>query len=245
MTQVIDLGKLRFYFAGQWSNSTTYEQNDVVKYGGNVYVYIYNLKTSGNVPTATTYWRLMLEGFSFDGVWDSSSSYNIGDGVSYGGKVYIAQTQSTNKNPGLGSNSSYWSQFVDGIQWEGSYDSSTDYQANDVVKYGGSAYIAKQNSTSNDPTNNTYWDPFISGIGNEGVWNQATVYKKDDVVGYGANLYKAKQNTTAGIVPTNNTYWELYVGGTKFIDGGFDSATTYFTNDLVNLVVIFIEQDKQ
>ena len=233
MTQVIDLGKLRFYFAGQWSNSTTYEQNDVVKYGGNVYVYIYNLKTSGNVPTATTYWRLMLEGFSFDGVWDSSSSYNIGDGVSYGGKVYIAQTQSTNKNPGLGSNSSYWSQFVDGIQWEGSYDSSTDYQANDVVKYGGSAYIAKQNSTSNDPTNNTYWDPFISGIGNEGVWNQATVYKKDDVVGYGANLYKAKQNTTAGIVPTNSTYWELYVGGTQFKDGGFDSATTYFTNDLV------------
>ena len=50
MTQVIDLGKLRFYFAGQYSNTTTYEQNDVVKYGGNVYVYIYSLKTSGNAP---------------------------------------------------------------------------------------------------------------------------------------------------------------------------------------------------
>jgi len=68
MTQVIDLGKLRFYFAGNWANSTVYEQNDVVKYGGNVYVYSYNLKTSGNVPTNSTYWRLMLEGLSFDGV---------------------------------------------------------------------------------------------------------------------------------------------------------------------------------
>jgi len=232
MTQVIDLGKLRFYFAGQWSNSTTYEQNDVVKYGGNVYVYIYNLKTSGNVPTNTTYWRLMLEGFSFDGVWDSAASYNIGDGVSYGGKVYIAQQQSTNKNPGIGANSTYWSQFVDGIQWEGTFDSTTDYQANDVVKYGGSAYIAKQNSSNNVPTNNTYWDEFITGIGHEGVFNAAKAYKKNDVVGYGANLYKAKQDTTAGTLPTDTNFWELYIGGTQYRTD-FDSATTYYVNDLV------------
>ena len=232
MTQVIDLGKLRFYFAGAWANSTTYEQNDVVKYGGNVYVYIYSLKTSGNAPTDTAYWRLMVEGFSFDGIWDSASTYNIGDGVSFGGVVYIAQAQSTNKNPGISSNSSYWSTFVDGIQWEGSWDSGTDYQKSDVVKYGGNAYIAKQNTQAFNPTNSTYWEPFVTGIGHEGVYNVATAYKKDDVVGYGGNLYKAKMNTT-GNVPTNTGFWELYVGGTQFKDS-FDSATAYFPNDLVN-----------
>lgn len=232
MTQVIDLGKLRFYFAGDWSNSTTYEQNDVVKYGGNVYVYTYNLKTSGNVPTDTAYWRLMVEGFSFDGVWDSATTYNIGDGVSYGGVVYIAQAQSTNKNPGAAANSSFWSTFVDGIQWEGDWDSSTDYQKSDVVKYGGSAYIAKQNTQAFNPTNTTYWEQFVTGIGHEGVYNAATAYKKDDVVGYGANLYKAKMNTT-GNLPTNTGFWEIYVGGTQFRDS-FDSAAAYFPNDLVN-----------
>lgn len=232
MTQVIDLGKLRFYFAGDWSNSTTYEQNDVVKYGGNVYVYTYNLKTSGNAPTDTAYWRLMVEGFSFDGVWDSATTYNIGDGISYGGVVYIAQSQSTNKNPGIAANSSYWSTFVDGIQWEGNWDSSTDYQKSDVVKYGGSAYIAKQNTQTFNPTNSTYWDQFVTGIGHEGVYNLATAYKKDDVVAYGANLYKAKANTT-GNAPTDTANWELYVGGTQFKDS-FDSAIAYFPNDLVN-----------
>ena len=43
MTQLIDLGKLRFSFAGEYNNSTVYESNDIVKYGGNVYVYTYGL----------------------------------------------------------------------------------------------------------------------------------------------------------------------------------------------------------
>ena len=49
MSQLIDLGKLRFHFAGDWNQATTYESNDIVKYGGNVYVYTYALKTSGQL----------------------------------------------------------------------------------------------------------------------------------------------------------------------------------------------------
>ncbi len=62
MTQLIDLGKLRFHFVGDYSSSTNYESNDVVKYDSNNYVYTYGLKTTGNLPTNTTYWALMLEG---------------------------------------------------------------------------------------------------------------------------------------------------------------------------------------
>ena len=53
MTQLIDLGKIRFFFAGTWSDATTYELNDVVKYGGNVYVYTYALASQGYLPTNT------------------------------------------------------------------------------------------------------------------------------------------------------------------------------------------------
>tara|TARA_E500000331_G_scaffold132870_1_gene129940 strand:- start:1922 stop:6055 length:4134 start_codon:yes stop_codon:yes gene_type:complete len=230
MTQVIDLGKLRFYFAGQYANSTTYEQNDVVKYGGNVYVYIYSLKTSGNAPTNTTYWRLMIEGFSFDGRWDSTSTFNIGDGVAYGGKVFVAVKQSTNIKPT--GRDSYWSTFADGIQWEGDYGTDSSYQKNDIVRYGGSTYIAKGDTAGNLPSNATYWDQFVEGISYQAVYNNATAYKKDHVVAYGANLYKAKTETT-GNIPTSTAHWDLYVGGTQF-RGGFDSSSSYFPNDLVS-----------
>ena len=62
MTQLIDLGKLRFHFVGDYSSSTNYETNDVVRYDSNNYVYTYGLKTTGNLPTNTTYWALMIEG---------------------------------------------------------------------------------------------------------------------------------------------------------------------------------------
>ena len=50
MTTLIDLGKLRFYWAGDYSPVTEYELNDVVKYGGNVYCYINVAKTMGIGP---------------------------------------------------------------------------------------------------------------------------------------------------------------------------------------------------
>lgn len=229
MTQLIDLGKLRFHFAGGWLQSTTYESNDVVKYGGNVYVYIYALKTAGTLPTDTSHWALMVEGFEFQGVFNPATQYRIGDGIAYGGRVYISVLDSTGQTP---PNATYWSQFVDGIQYEGTYSPSTAYQRNDVVIYGGSTYIAKIDTTAHDPSNTTYWDKFIEGISPEGVYNNGTAYVLNDLVAYGPNLYRAKSNTT-GNVPTNTTYWEIYVSGTTF-QGAYSGATTYYLNDIVS-----------
>ena len=88
MPTIIDLGKLRFQFRGAYSNSTEYEANDVVKYGANLYVYTSGLKSTGNTPSSgSIYWDLMIEGFKFEGSFDSATTYNIGDGFSYGGTV--------------------------------------------------------------------------------------------------------------------------------------------------------------
>jgi hypothetical protein len=229
MTQIIDLGKLRFHFAGDWSTSTTYEVNDVVKYGGNVYVYTYGLKTSGNLPTDTVYWALMVEGIKFQGVFDPAEDYEIGDGVAHGGKVYVSIADSTGQTP---PNAAYWSQFVDGIQYEGEYDSATPYQKNDVVAYGGSAYIAKQDTTGNNPTNASFWDQFVEGIDPRGVYSNATAYVPGDLVAYGANLYVAKVNTT-GNLPTSTTQWDLLSEGIR-TRGVWTTTTEYFVNDVVS-----------
>jgi hypothetical protein len=228
MSQLIDLGKLRFYFAGDWSNSTTYESNDIVKYGGNVYVYTYALKTSGNLPTNTAYWALMIEGFKFKGVFSTVTAYKVGDGVAWGGKVYVSVLDSTGQTP---PNTTYWSLFADGIQYEGTYSGATAYQKNDVVVYGGSVYIAKQDSTGNLPTVTSYWDKFVEGVSAQGIYNNATAYVPNDLVAYGPNIYRAKVNTT-GNLPSDTTKWETLVSGTAY-QGTYNSATTYYLNDIV------------
>jgi hypothetical protein len=228
MSQLIDLGKLRFHFAGEWSNSTTYESNDIVKYGGNVYVYTYALKVAGVLPTSTSHWALMVEGFKFKGVFNTATQYKVGDGIAYGGKVYVAVLDSTNQTP---PNTTYWSQFADGIQYEGAYSNVTAYQKNDVVLYGGSVYIAKQDTTANDPTQTTYWDKFVEGISAQGVFNAGTAYVPGDLVAYGPNIYRAKVNTTANL-PTSTAQWELFITGSKY-QGVYAAVTTYYLNDIV------------
>lgn len=229
MTQLLDLGKLRFHFAGDWVSSTVYEANDVVKYGGNVYVYTYGLKTSGNLPTDLTFWALMVEGFQFTGPFNTTTQYRVGDGVAHGGKIYIAVADSTNQTP---PNPTYWSQFADGIQYEGEYNNGSAYQKNDVVVYGGVVYIAKQDTTGNIPTNATFWDRFVDGISPEGVYNSGTAYVVNDLVAYGANIYRCKQNST-GNVPTNTTYWETFVGGFDFL-GPWSTGQAYEPDQVVS-----------
>ena len=228
MTQIVDLGKLRFYWAGTYNPATEYELNDVVRYGGNVYVYTNVVRTIGSVPTNTAYWALMVEGIDFIGAWSNATQYYLGNAVAYGSTVYVALSDNINKQPDLFP--LIWSQFLEGIQFEGVYSSVTTYQANDVVTYGPSAYIAKQTTNNNPPTNATFWDPFVQGISPEGVYNGATTYFPGDIVAYGANLYNCTATST-GNLPTNASFWALFVDTIR-TRGTWTSATLYYINDV-------------
>ena len=234
MTTLIDLGKLRFSFSGDWSSSTTYETNDIVKYGGNVYVYTYGLKTSGHLPTETDFWALMVEGIKFKGAYATGTAYKVGDGVAHGGKVYIAIKDTTGNTP---PNVTYWSQFADGIQYEGAYSNVAQYQRNDVVQYGASAYIAKQDTTGNLPTASAFWDKLVDGISATGVWSSVTAYVPGDLVAYGANIYKAVANNTNQLPidstgTLNSANWQLFNSGIRS-RGDWTTATEYYINDVV------------
>lgn len=229
MTQLIDLGKIRFYFAGQWSSTATYELNDVVRYGGNVYIYTYALASSGHVPTEDVYWALMIEGLKFTGEWNSAVEYRVGDGVAHGGKVYIAIKTGSNQTP---PNTQYWSQFADGIQYEGTYSPTKNYQKNDVVVYGGSVYIAKQDGTNNLPTVTAYWDEFVSGVDATGVWNAATNYVPNQLVAYGAKIYISNTNNVNKAPSAFPADWSTFVDGIRAM-GTYSNTTQYYANDLV------------
>lgn len=231
MAQIIDLGKFRFNWMGDFDIETEYERNDTVKYGGNVYVYTLNAAATGNLPTDTDFWALMLEGFNYRGDWAVGSSYELSDLVTYGGKVYLALRDTVGDNPATAT--ADWQVFVEGIQYEGAWSSSTGYQVGDVVKYGGVVYIAITNSTNSIPSpSSSAWEILVYGLEYKGTYNDSTSYKLNDIVLYGGTSYIALQPGT-GNEPEPGAFWGVFTEGFQF-EGTWDDETTYQTGDIVN-----------
>lgn len=223
MAQIIDLGKLRFVFKGTYSGATAYELNDVVRYGGNLYVYKNALESTGNLPTSTTYWDLMLEGLDFKGAYDNATAYKIGDLVTEGAKGYICIADTTGNRP---PNGTYWATIVDGIQYEGAYAGVTTYQPGDVVTYGGSAYICILRTTGNTPTDTTYWELFVDGAFPNQVGNENTVLVTDG---------SATSWSGTPTVTTLSTLSDITVDGDANVKGNV--ATTSRSVDVIQKVI--------
>lgn len=233
MAQIIDLGKLRFSYQGVYSSSTTYEMNDVVKYGGNLYVYINATGTSNNTPTNTSYWSLMIEGFKFEGAYNNATAYKVGNAVAFGGIVYLAIADTTGNPP---PNATYWSKFVDGIQYEGEYNPATEYQKSDLVKSGNNVYIAKQTTTGNAPTNTTYWDTFIDGFKFRGEWTSSTTYVVNEIVTRGGKVYiciESHSPSPAFATDLAANKWDEFGDGVRW-RAAWTPSTSYLKGDLVS-----------
>jgi hypothetical protein len=231
MAQILDLGKFRFDWKGSYNPATEYERNDCVQYGGNVYVYTLGTASTGNLPTDTAFWAIMVEGFNYRGIWATGTQYLISDLVSYGGKIYIALQDTIGDNPVT--STADWSVFVDGIQYEGTWASGTSYQKGDVVKYGGNIWIAASNNSASAPTTgNSNWDILVYGVEWKGAYASGTAYKVNDIVSYGGKAYINILAST-GAVPTNATNWALFSQGFQF-EGTWSSLTNYQAGDVVN-----------
>lgn len=63
------------------------------------------------------------------------------------------------------------------IVLKGNYSSSTQYEPYDLVTYGGSSFLAKQNVKGITPGNNTYWQLIaISGSGGPALDSNGILY---------------------------------------------------------------------
>lgn len=166
MSQTIDLGRLRFYYRGDYNPATTYEMNDVVLYGGSSYIYTYATTSSGNVPTNATYWGKVAEGLDYRGAWASSTAYLPNDIVYYGNAFYIATASHTSSSTfEVDISLSRWTLFSQGFNWRGSWSGNTVYYINDVVSWGGNTYVTITKFTSNSIAfeNDTNWSLFAQG----------------------------------------------------------------------------------
>jgi len=209
MTQLIDLGKLRFYFAGTWSSSQEYELNDIVKYGGNVYVYTHALATTGNLPTNTSYWKFMVGGIDFKGTYSPSTAYKVGEAVSHGATVYVATANTTGNTP---PNALYWEKIAEGVQYEGVYAAGTQYQKNDIVFYSGAAYVALADTLGNTPNysqNTAFWGKLVDSAYPDQATHNLAVLQTD---GTNVSWADAPSLNELAIVGDLNIDAKLYVG---------------------------------
>lgn len=95
MAQIIDLGKIRFNWAGTYSGATEYSYNDLVKYGPNLYAFTATSAATGVVPTNTGSWAKVVEGIDYRGTYTNGTLYYLNDIVIDGTNTYITLTQHT------------------------------------------------------------------------------------------------------------------------------------------------------
>jgi hypothetical protein len=240
------LGRLRFVWKNDWTASSIYFQDDVVAFGGKIYICVLGHTSSANffsdfdiVPPK---WNLVSDGQSWKGDWQPQQAYVYDDIVKYGGRLYICQTNHTSADDsttGLESDLDKWQIFAEGLEWKGSWSTSFDYKANDLVKYGGSSYVCNTPHISAATealgleADLSKWDIFNQGFDYKNLWEANRRYKVNDVVRFGANAYIATAyHTSAASFSTDSANWNRFVDGFQY-ENIWSHERSYQIGDIV------------
>ena len=217
-----------------WSTSTVYKTNDVVKYGG--YLYICNTDHTSAADTTLGLeadqekWDLFIEGFDYKADWATSTRYKINDIVKYGALVYLCtqeHTSAADTADGLELDQDKWDIFTEGTDWKDIWTPVTRYRVGDTVRYGGTLYVCNEGHTSaaDDATgleaDQTKWDYVHKGIEYLGNWSKNTRYKINDVVKDSGSLWICTTYHTSGsgrTLEADETNWAVFVPGLEFED---------------------------
>lgn len=198
---------------------TRYKINDVVKFGGDLFICIGN-HTSGSVWD-DNYWSLWQPGFEFDNIWAGGIYYQPGDVVRYGGYLYVSKTVNNGKTPSTEPDN--WSLASKGYRMAGEWTSTEPYVVGDVVNYGGYLYSAVETSVGEQPavgtaTNTDYWEVTIPGSDWQGIWQSTRTYKIGELVTWISKTYRCinvhfSEAANRPDLDVTYTYWELVVVG--------------------------------
>ena len=236
-------------WTGDWNVGTFYKLNDVVKYGGLLYI-CNDSHTSAatallGLEADQAKWTVYAEGFDWKTSWTTSTRYKVNDLVKYGGYTYVCNlyhTSAATAALGLEADQAKWDTFNPGVEYKGTWTTAVRYKLNDVVKYGAGLWICAIQHTADasflvDSTASR-WTQFTEGTEFENTWNYLTLYQPGDIVQYGGNQYIAKTVHTAVAVtetPTTQTSrWDLYTEGFKF-QSAWTNTTSYKIGEVVSI----------
>ena len=69
---------------------------------------------AGGLPTDSTYWTLLAEGFNWTGNWASATNYKLGDVVNRTSNSYVCIQAHSGQQPENDSNGTYWNYVAQG-----------------------------------------------------------------------------------------------------------------------------------
>jgi len=229
-----------------WTTSTLYKINDIVKYGG--YLYVANQEhTSASTATLglendQSKWDLFAEGFDWKSDWNISTRYKVNDIAKYDGLVYICltgHTSAANITLGLEPDQAKWEIFSEGLEWKTDWAIATRYRKNDIVKYSGTLYIANTGHTSAATLSlglepdQAKWDYLHKGIEYQGTFAGTTRYRVNDIVKSGGGLWICvTPHTSQTTLEQDESKWSEFVSGLEFEDSWL-VGTNYDIGDIV------------
>ena len=254
------IDRIRFNWKGPWTTGTAYRKDDVISYGGKVFVALTGHTASADFNTdldflvageSTPKWEQMGDGRQWKGDWQPEEFYKVNDVVKYRGILYNcidSHTSASTLTSGLEQDDAKWSPFAKGANYLALWTASTVYKKNDLVKYGGQLYICITDHTSNTVVNGleadqSKWSTYNRSDKWTGIWLENTRYKKDDIVRYGGNVYRCVIGHTSnsdireGIGSdlgddSTAAKWELVLEGIEY-KGAWSGTQWYKTNDIV------------
>ena len=227
-------------FVGDWSPGTSYNVGDIVLFGGTVWDCT-TAHTASTFQSDIANWAVFVKHIKYDAVWSAGTEYGHGDIVKYGGNLWKCLTSHTAQGQ-LENNQNDWEEYYVGQAYRNAWLPSTEYQVNDIVKYGGSLFKCTVTHTSNiTALEDDKFSVFAFGIQFDGEWNSTTQYNIGDVVRYGGTSYYAITNNidsdpsrilrgnSSGYDSTND--WLVLSKGYQFV-GEWSLTKEFKTGDI-------------
>ena len=186
--------------------------------------------------------------YTWQDSWESSTSYNRDDVVSYGGSSWVCVRQHTASafaadqtflaNPSDTDVSPAWIKMTDGRAYRDEWQANTLYNPGDIVLNGGNLYlcITSYTSSSTFDAGISNWAIYSSGSTFKQDWTQNTRYGIGDVVRYNGIVYRCAEghtaSTTSNGLEQDQSKWQVFYEGVEY-RGLWVTGTRYRVNDLV------------
>lgn len=209
-------------FAGNWTTSTVYRKNDLVRFGGSIFKCTTTHTSQNNF--ADVFFDIELPGYRFDGEFDSATNYGTGSVVQYGGNLYYCNYPTTGLAPdGISDDSiTVWIPLIYSYNFRGDWDIEATYNPGDLVRRGGELYRAVITTGHQDGSTLDYldagdWELVVSGQVWNNSWDNGIVYEKGDIVYFFGDAWICTVAHTSSFdnFPGDNgsgiDYWDLLV----------------------------------
>ena len=234
------------YKSAEWTTGVVYAENDIVRYGGKVYISL-DGHTAGSdffTDKDSGKWNLFVDGVQWKTtVWTAATYYKEGDLVRHGGRVYICvdgHTASAGFETDFNAND--WQLFADGTQWVSSWTASTLYKVGDIVRVSGKTYVCINEHSANATARGGFysdlsnWNLYADGNQYRGAWDTDAYYWVGDFVRYGAKNYICMLGHEASAdfyTNFDNSNWQLLTDGQQWLSV-WNTATYYKEGDIIS-----------